>query len=892
MRFWKKLRLLIPSVRRAADRDMRDELDALESIAGRGQLGNITLAAEDARAEMTWLSLERLGQDLRYGFRSLRRDKLFALLAVASLVLGIGTNTAIYSFMDSVLLRPLPVADPQSLVIMKWQARGYTLAHTISWSTGGSSFDQTGVLSSSFPYPALRVFQAHDDVLANTFCYFENHELSVTVSDNTDSLLGQYVSGQYFQGMGAAPAAGRLIQPSDDDPAPAPVAVVSSRFATGHFGGARAAVGHTIRVEDQQAVVIGVTPAGFFGAEPGAVPDVYLPLHAALSREVYEDDHYYWIEMMGRLAPGVTLEQAQARLAPAFHQFVADSATTEQEKQDLPQLRLQEGATGLDSLRREYARPIYVLTAMVGLILLIACANIANLLLARGTARRREIAIRLSVGASRWRVIRQLLTESILLSGIGGALGVALAWWGIRVLTALLANGRENFTLHAGLNGSLLIVTLVLSVLTGLLFGVAPAFQATRVDVAPALKDAGARDTPRPSRGLGLGWALVVAQMALSLLLLVGAGLFDRTVASLHDIPLGFNREHVLLFTIQPFSVGYDGPSGMRLFENLRERLHELPGVRDVGLSTAPLPTGGGTSAPVQVIGAVPAAPPHVVIGAVGPDFFKTMQIPIVAGREYTARDNMSAPPLVIVNRRFADVFRLANPVGRIATLGKQQYQIIGLAENALTFSLKGDTRPAVYFSYLQSANPAGSRAWPRRMTYEIRTSGDPRELAAPVRALVRETDSRLAIHDMKTQAEHIDQTISTEITLAKLCSAFASLAVVIACVGLYGTVAFNVARRTTEIGIRSALGASAGRIVWMILRDVCLMAAAGLAIGVPVVLAGSRYVKSFLFGVAPNDPAAIAVSVALLVTAGLVAAYAPARRASRTDPLRAIRCE
>jgi predicted permease len=888
--FWKKAMLLIPSVRRAAERDMREELASLEAIAGRGELGNLTLAAEDARAEMTWRSLERLAQDVRYGLRSMARDKLFALLAVASLALGIGANTAIYSFMDSVLLRPLPVHDPASLVIMKWQAKSYTLADTISWSTRGSSFDpQTGVLSSSFPYAALKLFQAQDDVLASAFGYFVNDQFSVTVADDTDSLLGQYVSGEYFHGMGVAPAAGRLIQPSDDGSAPASVAVVSERFGAGHFGEARAAVGQTIRVDNQPVEIIGVAPAGFFGADPGAIPDVYLPLHAAMGPDVFTDEHYYWAEVMGRLKPGVTLAQAQARLAPVFHQFVAASATTDKERADLPRLRIQEGAAGLDGLRRDYARPIYILMAMVGLMLFIACANIANLLLARGAARRREIAIRLSVGASRWRVIRQLLTESVLLSGIGGALGIALSWWGIRVLTALLANGRQNFTLHADLNGSVLTVTVALSALTGLLFGLAPALQATRVDVAPALKDAGAREPAGSSRRHGLGWALVAAQMALSLLLLVGAGLFDRTLASLHDIPLGFNREHVLLFTIEPSTVGYHGPDAMRLFESLRGRLHELPGVRDVSVSRSALPMGGGTSAEIHMLGAAPSAtPPHAVITSVGPGFFKTMQIPILAGREFTDRDIPGAPLAAVVNRRFAATFGIDDPVGRLFTFrdGKTQYQIVGLVENALTFTLKGDTRPAVYFPYLQD-----SRA-PGQMTYEVRTAGDPLDLAGPVRALVRQTDFRLAIHDMKSQAEHIDQGISTEITFAKLCSAFAILALVIACVGLYGTVAFSVAQRTTEIGIRTALGATTGRIVWMILRDVCLMAVSGLTIGVPLVLAGSRYVKSFLYGVAPNDPAAIAIAVIVLAGTGLAAGYGPARRAALADPLRAIRCD
>ena len=889
MTFWRKLTHLIPSVRRAAERDIDNELASLREMAGPGALGNLTLAAEDARAEMGWIVLERLAQDVRYGVRAMRRDRMFALLAVVSLALGIGANTAIYSFLDSVLLRPLPVAEPDSLVVMKWHAREYALAtRGMSWSTDGSTFDRAaGTVSSIFPYPALTVFREQRDVLEHAFAYFVNHGLSVTVGRNTDSLLAHYVSGDYFKGIGVAPAAGRVIQSADDEPAPAAVAMVSQRFAMRHFGEAGAAVGQTIRVNDQPFTVVGVTPAAFFGAEPGAMPDVYLPLHQSeVSHGSDAEEHYYWLEIMGRLKPGVTLAQAQARLAPAFHQFASASAVTSSQREDLPQLTLQEGATGLDSMRRRYAKPIYVLMAMVALILLIACTNIANLLLARSVARRREIAIRLSVGASRWRVIRQLLTESLLLSGIGGVLGVALASWGIRVLTALLANGRENFTLHAELNWQVLAVTTVLTMLTALLFGLAPAVQATRVDVAPALKDAATREMPRTSRRMGTG-ALVVAQMALSLLLLVGAGLFDRTVAALHDIPLGFNREGVLLFTIRPYTVGYEGPAALRLFESLRERLQQLPGVRDVGASVYPLPTGGGTTRFVEVSGAAPVGtPPDAVISSVGPGFFRAMQIPVLAGREFVGRDDARAPGAAVVNRRFAAAFGLDNPVGRTLIHGGDRFEIVGLAENALTFSLKGSSRPVVYFSYMQT------RRAPEQMTYEVRAAGDPVALAGPVRAVVREADSRLAVHNMKTQADHIDQAISTEITLAKLCSAFALLALVMACVGLYGTVAFTVARRTHEIGIRSALGASGVRLVWMVLRDVVAMAVVGLAIGLPLVFAGSRYVTSFLYGVAPNDPASIAAGVAVLLSAALAAAWLPASRASRIDPLVAMRCE
>ncbi len=895
MTIWRKLAHLLPWVRRAAERDMRDEIASLREMAGPGALGNLALAAEDARAEMTWPSFERLVQDVRYGLRALTRDKLFALVAIASLALGIGANTAIFSFLDSVILRSLPVRDPDALVVMKWRAKGFALAsHGFSWSTGGTAKDgESGMVASIFPYPALAVFQAQTGVFETAFGYFARERLNVMVGAQTESLRGQFVSGTYFDGMGVVPVVGRAIQPDDDRPGASPVAVVSYRFAVRRFGGAAAALGQPITVESNPQTIVGVAPAPFFGAEPGAVPDVYLPLTAApFTSSNGNDDHFYWLEIMGRLKPGVTAVEARARLTPVFLQYVNATATDDRQRQDLPRLDVQEGATGLDSLRRAYAEPIFVLMAMVAVILLIACMNVANLLLARGVARRREIAVRLSLGASRWRVIRQLLTESVLLSAIGAIVGVLLARWSIPALTSLLASGRDNFTLHASLDSRVLAVTLALSIATGVLFGLAPAVQATRVDVAPALKDTGGLD-PRPrSRQFGLRSMLVVAQVAFSLLLLVSAGLFDRTLARLHAIPLGIDREHVLLFTVRPSAVGYKGADSIRLYESLQEQLRQVPRVAEASLSSQPLPMGGGTLVRVTVAGAPADTFVRGILLSVGPGFFETMRMPIVAGREFTSRDRDGAPAVVIVNRRLAAALGLPDPVGRLVDIGGKQYSIAGVADNAVSFALKDEGRGAVFLPYLQGLSKVQGGGAPGAMTYEVRTSGDPLSIAAAVRETVWKIDGRLAIDGMTTQAAHVDEAISTEIALARLCSAFGALALVIACVGLYGNVAFAVARRTHEIGIRSALGASGARLVWMVLRDVVAMAILGLVLGLPLVFAGSRYVKAFLFGIAPNDPASIAAAVTVLLAAAVVAGYIPARRAAWIDPLRAMRCD
>jgi predicted permease len=594
---------------------------------------------------------------------------------------------------------------------------------------------------------------------------------------------------------------------------------------------------------------------------------------------------------MGRLRPGVSLAQAQAVLARRFELFAAGTASSDEERGDLPRLHLESGAGGLDSIRRQYAHALLVLVSLVAVLLLIACSNIASLLIARTAARRQEIGIRLSLGSSRSRVIRQLLTESLVLSLAGGALGIAIAWSSIRGMTVLLSSGREHFTLHAELNASVLAMTFGISVLCGMLFGLAPALQAARASIAPFLKDRRGGPTFVRTRSLDLRHGLLVAQIALSLVLLVTAGLFGRTLSRLHGIELGFARDNILLFTIRPSSAGYGGPALTALYENVRARLAALPGVEAVSLSVRPLPAGGGSMAPIDIAGSPERSRDDsrrrsAALTTVGPDFFATMRMPLAAGREFTERDVAGSARVVVVNRAMARLFGLENPVGRTLTFNDAPYEIVGLVDDALAFFLKEERRPIVYFSYLQNTRAPG------QMTYELRTAGPPGELATAVRELVRGVDSRLAIHDLKTQADHVDQAISMEIVLAKLCSMFAALALAIAAVGIYGTVAFNVARRTTEIGIRMALGARSGRVMWMVQRDVLLTAAAAFAVGLPLAMIVSRAVESLLYGIRPADPVSIGLGVGAVLGCALTAGFVPARRAARIDPVSAIRSE
>ncbi len=600
---------------------------------------------------------------------------------------------------------------------------------------------------------------------------------------------------------------------------------------------------------------------------------------------MYPDGNFYWIEMMGRLRPGVSMAQAQAALAPRFHQWVATTATTGGERAKLPALMLNPGAAGLGSLRRQYSKPLYVLLTMVGLILAIACANIANLLLARAAARRREMAIRLSLGAGRFRVVRQLLTESVMLASLGGAFGVLFAIWGVRALTLLFSRAQENFTLHAELNWYVLGLTAALSVVCGLLFGLAPAIQATRPDVMPALKNGRGGGPRRRAQHV-----LVVAQIAGSFLILVAAGLFVRTLNNLHSVQLGYARENILLFSVNARQAGHRDPEIASFYADLRKRFESIPGVSSATFSQSSIihaGLAGRTIMGTMKIGAVTMHGARVM-GA-GPRFLTTMQIPILAGREIDDRDQPGSRAVAVISERLARTyFENENPVGRRITLPdeKRDLEIAGVSGNVRYGGLKNEEESAM------TVFVAVSQFSPDRVTYALRTAGDPLRFVQSVHEIAREADSRIPVTNVVTQAAEIDRTISREITFAKLCTGFAVLALLMACVGLYGTMSYNVARQAGEIGIRMALGAQRGAVVWMVLRRVLLLAAVGLAISVPAALVASRLVKSFLFETRPNDPGTLALAGVVLVSAAILAGYAPARRASRIDPLSALRQE
>ena len=926
MSFFRKLRWL--AERRGKEAELREEIrfhldeeaerlraeglaDDEACRAARRDLGNITLVKEDTRAMWGWTILEQLGQDLRYALRTMAANRLFTLLAASSLALGIGANTAIYSFMDAILLRSLPVSEPESLVVLYWHAKTADRDFVMHGMSGNSYDDpETGVTTTGiFPFPAFELFRKQGSVFSSVFAhcqYWQVRSLNVMINGQAGLAAGWNVSGDYFRGLGVPPAVGRLIVPDDDRQGAPAVAVVSYGFSQRRFGGPANAAGRPILIDNLPFTVIGVTPPEFFGVDPAAAPDVYLPMHAnellgagykfGFRAEDYLDRNYYWAGVMGRLRPGVSLKQAQAALAPAFHQWVASTAANDAERANLPELVVKEGAGGLDTLRRKYSQPLYVLMTMVGLILALACANVANLLLARAAARRREIALRLSLGAGRLRVMRQLLTESVLLASLGGTAGVMFAIWGMRSLTLLLANGQANFTVHAELNWHVLAAAAALSVLTGLLFGLAPALEATRGDLMPSLKAtrAGQTQATRAFRRFSPSRVLMVAQIAISLVMLVAAGLFVRTLSNLESIELGFNRRNVLLFQLDARKAGHKDPEVAPFYGDLRKRFSMIPGVHSASLTNGSL-VQGEHGLPISLPGEPPKDATRYL--TVGPAFFATMQIPILAGRDFEETDRPGSPAVAVINQVFAKAnFADRNPVGQHLILREageegpgriaRDMEIVGVCKNARYGGLKRAIPPVVYMPYNQGY-PS-----PNEMVFALRTSGDPLRYVNPVREIVRQADSRLPVSDIRTQAADIDQTINQEITFAELCSGFAILALVIACVGLFGTVSYNVARRTGEIGIRMALGAQRGGLVRMVLGDVLAVAGLGLAIGLATALGTTRFVASFLYGMKPNDPMALTLAVAILLGAALVAGYVPARRASRIDPMAALRNE
>ena len=881
----------------ADERRARGMADDEAEFAAQRDLGNEARVREEVRAVWTWRPIEELSQDLRFAFRTLFKERAIGIFAVASLALGIGANTAIYSFIDAILLRTLPVGDPSTLVVMSWQSKPFDFRKSgaesqfVLHSIDGSIYpNSAGYEARIFPWAALDRFRnTASSVMSSVFARFAAGKVNLLIDGDADLVDAEYVTGDFFAGIAVPPAAGRLLLPDDDRAGAPAVTVIGGGYAERRFGSASRAIGRSVFVNNIPFTIVGVMPHGFNGVDPGITVAVYLPMQTAVGVSTpatianrFDDPTWYWLGIMGRIRPGVTRAQAESVLAASFAQLTASTASTDAERANLPVLRLDSGAGGFDTLRRKYSKPLYVLFGIVGLILLIACANTANLLMARAATRQREIAVRLSMGAGRFRLIRQLLTESLALALLSAVAGIGIAIGGARLLTALLANSGDSLTIDAALNTRVLTVTVAVSLACGLLFGLAPAIQSTHLALMPALKDM--TRLPR----YRLRQVLVVSQIALLAVILVAAGLFVRTLANLQAVPLGFNRDHLLLFSINAPQAGYPEAKAAAFYNELRQRLTMIPGVRAATVSHASLLM-AGRGHPVAVDG-VPA--PGTRFMQTGPAFFSTMQIPMLQGREIDDRDRTGSLPVVVVSEQFAEKFLPGqNPLGRHLTVGGSagplDLEIIGVAADTKYGRLRDANPPVIYVPITQL--PASQV---RKMVYALRTDVDPLGLAKTVRELVRDADPRIPVTGITTQDAQVGESINEEIVLARLASAFAILALLIAAVGLYGTVSYAVARRTREIGIRVALGARRAAVMWMVMREVIVLTAIGLLISIPVARGGSKLISSFLFQMTPNDPRALTFAVVSLVAVGLAAGYGPARRALRIEPTTALREE
>jgi predicted permease len=728
---------------------------------------------------------------------------------------------------------------------------------------------------------------------------------SVTVNiDGQPSLAGgEMVSGNYFSGLGVPAILGRTLNEEDERLARR-VTVLSYGYWTRKFGRSSAVIGKSIVLGGQPYGIVGVTPPEFFGVEPGRAPDFWVPLaeepgltpwgvQPSEGQSFFADKQWWWLMIMGRLKPGVSQEQARAAVDVWLRQtLTGDVGLSEADAQAFV-TKLEPASQGVDNLRGQFSQPLLILLGFVGLVLLIACANVAALLLARAQGRGREIAVRLALGASRARLVRQLLTESLMLAVAGGLCGTAIAGWGARVLL-LLMSGGALLPVEVRINLTVVGFAAAVSLLTGILFGLAPALGSTRWSLIPALKESPA-SASRGSRGprWRLGKSLVVAQVALSLLLLAGAGLFVRTLMNLEHENLGFDPHGLLLFGVNPKQSGYEGPRLISLYDRLLQRIRTVPGVRAASLSAYALMSGWCNTSSIAVEGghAKPDANPTVFWNLVGPDFLNTMRIRLLLGRGIGARDTSTSPRVVVVNQSLArEFFGGVDPLGRSFTFGStfnpnDAWEIVGVVEDAKYTNMRGKAPSTAYVPFSQ-AGELGA------MHFEVRAEGDPTLLISSLRRAVSEVDSNLALSQVKTQSQQIDEALVQETLFARLASFFGLLALALAAIGLYGTLTYTVGRRTNEIGIRMAMGARRTQILKMVLDEAFTLVLLGVLLGLPLTLTAARLLASRLYGLKASDPFTFAAATGVLLAVASLAAYLPGRRASKVDPIVALRYE
>jgi len=838
--------------------------------------------------------VDEMRADIRYALRQMRRAPLFSAVAITTFALAIGANTAIFSLVEAVLLKSLPVKHPHELLELQWRHRHYGRGFVSWYFHGGDArrFEAKDRVFWSFSFPIFRHLRERTTTFSDVVAFTGIVRMSVTTGSGAELAMGQLVSGNFFHGLGVETILGRTLQPGDDTLVAPTVAVLGHDFWQRAFGGDPSVVGRVVYLNTAPVTVVGVAPRGFQGVWSGRGTDLWLPVvqHRLIDfppapPDALENPACWWVRVMARLRPGVDPETARVEAETLVHRYIAE-AQVPKEEYDLPRLALDDGGRGTDTARWMFATPLRVMGAATGAILLVACANIAGLLLMRGAARQREIAMRSALGAARWRLVRQLLTESTLLAAIGGGLGVLIAYGLRRVLPQVLRPDGNPLELDMEPRAFLLVFSTLACLLTGFACGLVPALRATRAGVQPVVTRTSVGRVESP-RGLWGGTTLVAVQVAVSVVLVVAGTLFVRTMLNLRTQAFGFRPEKRLVFQMDAWLAGYDGERLSDFYQQAIERLTAVPGVRTVSCSEFGIPAQGLGRYTVRALGhngTIREAAGHVHV--IAPRYFEAMGIAFHAGRDIDWADREGAPRVAVVNEAFARrFFGAAPPLGRrFEIVGNESVEVVGLVGNVKFEQVREDPPPTFYLPYRQDRRHS--------MTFVVRTEGDPRHFVAPLRATLGALDPNVPLYGVNTQEQQIEAAIQQSRLFAHLVSSAAVLALLLACLGTYGTLAYSVARRTSEIGVRAALGATPPQVVRMVLRESLAPVLVGLAIGLLAALAGGHLLHAMLFGVQPTDPATLTAATLLVVASALVAAWLPSYRASCVPPIAALRCE
>jgi predicted permease len=838
--------------------------------------------------------------DLRHALRMLLHAKGWTAVVLLSLALGIGANTAIFSAVNGLLLKQVPVTDPDTLVRLRWSGRNDMVTSSSDYGFSATTGDGQNVRT-TFSYPMYQQFVADNRTMTELFACAPYGRVNAVVEGRAEIANAFISTGNYYRALGATARIGRTILPEDDRPSAPPVAVISSKYWHTRFSTDPGVVGKTIRVNDVLVTVVGVMSPEFTGIQQpvSELPDIGLPLSLEPQLNTQGEPRvkqptYWWLQVMGRLKPGATAAQVQGNLEAVFQHTAragldaylkslpeAQRGTAvNRNRTELPRLRVDSGSRGIYDIHTNELRSAAILSVVVALVLLIVCANVANLLLSRATARQKELSVRLSLGATRGRLIRQLLTESLLLASLGGALGILVGYWG----KGLLPGAPSQAPL---LDWRVLAFVLAVTTLTGILFGIAPALRATGGEVNAALKQNSRSVTG--SRSV-LGKSLLVAQVAISLVLVVGAGLFLRTLHNLRHVDVGFNPQNLLLFRVQPQLNRYDEKRTLALYGELLERISSAPGVRAAALTNPALLSGSVSSTNIYVRGRVYSSTrdsqDSINRLIVSPNLFDVLEIPVLLGRTFTTHDSQAAPKVVIINEAAAKkYFPNETPLGQrfgssIET--SSELEVVGVLRDAKYNSVRDSAPPTMYVPYTQARAASAVVA--------VRTTADPVSATGGIREAVRQVDPNLPMTDVSTQIEQVERRFQQEKVFAQAYALFGALALLLAAIGLFGLMSYTVSRRTNEIGIRMALGAQREHVLALVMRESMVLVVVGVAIGLAIALGASRFVTTLLYGLAPTDALTLGIAIAIMVIVSACAGFLPARRASRVDPMVALR--